>query len=105
MPVPIREHTCLGVTAAPVAPCIASSRMMHSVLLRLPQPCWLNVSTTVSPRRCRIALLPSARSAAELEATGYSPPTPVHMECERAVALLAGRLAGPAVDAAESRVL
>lgn len=43
---------------------------------RSPQPCWLNTSTTASPRRRRIALLPSAFSAAELEATGYSPPTP-----------------------------
>lgn len=38
--------------------------------------CWLNVSSTVSPRRRRIERLPSARSAAELEAQGYSPPTP-----------------------------
>lgn len=48
----------------------------RSALRGSPQPCWLNTRTTFSPRRRRVALLPSAFSAAELEATGYSPPTP-----------------------------
>lgn len=36
----------------------------------------LKVQTTISPRRKRSALLASARSAAEEDASGYSPPTP-----------------------------
>lgn len=71
-----QRRTCASDTASPVAPCMASSSAMHSVLDRLPQPCWLKVSSTVSPRRRRISLLPSARSAAEAEAHGYSLPTP-----------------------------
>ena len=42
-----------------------------TVLVQLPQPCWLNVSTTISPRRWRSSGSPSARSAAELAASGY----------------------------------
>jgi len=54
----------------------APSCMLRSSGPRSTYPCWEKVSTTVSPRFLRISLLPSARSAAELDAMGYSPPTP-----------------------------
>lgn len=38
--------------------------------------CWEKVSTVISPRFLRVSGQPSARSAAEEEAIGYSPPTP-----------------------------
>ena len=51
--------------------------MITAVFTRLPTPCMLNVSTTVSPRRFCSAAELSARSLADVDATGYSPPTPM----------------------------
>ena len=46
------------------------------LLTKLPCPWPLNASTTISPRRWRSLGFASAFSAAEEEASGYSPPTP-----------------------------
>ena len=46
------------------------------VLAKLPTPCMEKTQTTVSPRRAESCLVASARSLADVEATGYSPPTP-----------------------------
>ena len=68
---------------SPALPAIATKQLL-TVLVKLPQPCWLKVSTTISPRRFRSSGSPSARSAAELAARGYSPPTPVNRLDEEA---------------------
>ena len=56
---------------------MARRAAMTSVLTRLPQPCMETTSTTVWPRLWVRVLVLSARSLAEDEATGYSPPTPM----------------------------
>ena len=78
----IEQHAAPAAHLAPVFPQVhpipdLPNTQPPTVLVKLPQPCWLKVSTTISPRRFRSSGSPSARSAAELAARGYSPPTPV----------------------------